>query len=100
MINLNQHNIIRNILLPITDRSIPIKKSYHCSSCKLTIDVILNMDMIEISMADNQFYLHHQLANYFASGTSDHLCDKCNMCMSRQIKILDCKSIDNFVLVD
>lgn len=92
--------IIRNILLPITDRSIPIKKIYHCSSCKLTIDVILNVDIIEISMVDNQFYLHHQLANYFASGTSDHLCDKCNMYMSRQIKILDCKNIYNFVLFD
>ncbi|CAM4787232.1 unnamed protein product [Rotaria magnacalcarata] len=36
------------------------------------------------------FSTWEDLANYFANNASDHICDKCSMLISRQIKISDC----------
>ncbi|CAF3628835.1 unnamed protein product [Rotaria sordida] len=85
--------IIHNILLPIISYSISVNKIYRCTSCKHTINVRFNINYIEISMVENQFRLNQQLANYFANNSSDHICDKCSMLMSRQIKISDCPPI-------
>lgn len=85
--------IIFNMLLEILPCSMSMKKTYHCTSCNYTITIQSDIKYIEISMVENQFRFNQQLANYFASNSSDHLCNKCNMPMSRQIKVSDCKYI-------
>ncbi|CAF3542908.1 unnamed protein product, partial [Rotaria socialis] len=85
--------IIHNILLPIISYSISVKKNYRCTSCKHTVNTRFNISYIEISMVENQFRFNQQLANYFANNASDHICDKCSMLMSRQIKISDCPPV-------
>ncbi|CAF4457217.1 unnamed protein product, partial [Rotaria magnacalcarata] len=44
-------------------------------------------------MVENQFRFNQQLANYFANNASSHICDKCSMLISRQIKISDCSAV-------
>ncbi|CAF4150543.1 unnamed protein product [Rotaria sp. Silwood2] len=85
--------IIHNILLPVIDHSLPVKKTYRCAYCKHTVDVRFNIKYVEISIVENQFRFMQQLANYFTDSTSDHLCGKCNMLTSRQIKISDCSPV-------
>ncbi|CAF4030724.1 unnamed protein product, partial [Rotaria magnacalcarata] len=59
----------------------------------ITVNTRFNISYIEISMVENQFRFNQDLANYFANNASDHICDKCSMLMSRQIKISDCSIV-------
>ncbi|CAF3269861.1 unnamed protein product [Rotaria sp. Silwood2] len=85
--------ILHQILLRIIDCSIPAIKIYSCISCKFTLRTRFNINYIPINMIEGQFQLRHQLHNYFNSCLSDHLCSKCSMSMSRQIKLLECPSV-------
>ncbi|CAF3118807.1 unnamed protein product [Rotaria sp. Silwood2] len=85
--------ILHKILLPIIAHPIPAKKIYNCTACKNVLNIGFDIDYIQINMVENQFRFNQQLSNYFSDISSDRVCDKCHMLMSRQLKILDCPPV-------
>lgn len=83
--------ILHDILLPTIHHSISTITIYHCTSCKFTMHAQYNISYIPINVVERELKLHNQLNNYFTGGTSDYLCEKCSMSMSRKIKLVDCK---------
>jgi len=85
--------IFHNILVPIINHSIYAIRISCCTLCKFTVKTKFNINYIPINITDGKFQIVNQLKNYFDGGTSDDLCKKCSMTMSRQIKLIDRKCI-------
>ncbi len=88
--------IFHNILLPVINHPISAIRICCCTWCKFTVHTRFDINYIPINIIDGKFQIINQLKNYFDGGTSDNLCEKCSMTMSRQIKLLDRKCIITF----
>jgi hypothetical protein len=88
--------IFNNILLPVINYPISAIRICCCTLCKFTVHTRFDINYIPINIIDGKFQIINQLKNYFDGGTSDSLCEKCSMTMSRQIKLLDRKCIITF----
>jgi len=83
--------IFHNILLPIINHQMPAIRISCCTLCKFTTYTQCTINYIPISIVNGKLQITSQLKNYFDGGTSDNICQKCSMTMSRQLKLLDRK---------